>query len=133
MIQQAVPFLMFQGNAGPALDFYAETIDGFELISIEHWGSGESGVEGQVKAAEFSVAGQRFRCFDSPPVHKFDFTPSFSIFLECGGEEDVDELSTRLGEGGATMMPPDNYGFSQRFAWVEDRFKVSWQVNFAGN
>ena len=133
MIQKAVPFLMFQGNAGRALEFYAKVIDRFELISIEDWGPNESGPEGQVKAAEFSLAGQHFRCFDSPPVHAFDFTPSFSIFLECDREEDVDDLSARLGEGGATMMPPDNYGFSKRFGWVEDRFKVSWQINFGGN
>jgi predicted 3-demethylubiquinone-9 3-methyltransferase (glyoxalase superfamily) len=26
-------------------------------------------------------------------------------------------------------MPTGNYGFSRRFAWLNDRFGVSWQVN----
>ncbi|CAM5407966.1 hypothetical protein MAUB1S_06937 [Mycolicibacterium aubagnense] len=27
------------------------------------------------------------------------------------------------------LMPLDNYGFSRRFAWLNDRFGVSWQIN----
>ena len=28
-------------------------------------------------------------------------------------------------------MPLDDYGFSQRFGWMNDRFGVSWQLNLA--
>ncbi len=27
------------------------------------------------------------------------------------------------------MMPPDNYGFSERFTFIQDRYGVSWQLN----
>ena len=27
------------------------------------------------------------------------------------------------------LMPLDNYGFSKRFGWLQDRFGVSWQLN----
>jgi predicted 3-demethylubiquinone-9 3-methyltransferase (glyoxalase superfamily) len=36
-----------------------------------------------------------------------------------------------LSEGGEVLMPLDNYGFSQKFGWVNDRFGVSWQLNLA--
>jgi uncharacterized glyoxalase superfamily protein PhnB len=41
----------------------------------------------------------------------------------------MDRLFERLSEGGQVLMPPDAYGFSRRFTWVQDRFGVSWQLN----
>jgi predicted 3-demethylubiquinone-9 3-methyltransferase (glyoxalase superfamily) len=27
------------------------------------------------------------------------------------------------------LMPLDNYGFSRKFTWLNDKFGVSWQLN----
>ena len=82
-----------------------------------------------MQQATFSLAGQVFRCFDSPPVHDFTFTPSFSIWVEATSEEEQDRLFAGLSEGGAVLMELGDHGFSRRFGWVNDRFGVSWQLN----
>jgi predicted 3-demethylubiquinone-9 3-methyltransferase (glyoxalase superfamily) len=52
-----------------------------------------------------------------------------SLFVDCDSVEELAHLFARLSDGGSVLMPPDDYGFSQRFAWVADRFGVSWQLN----
>ena len=81
--------------------------------------------------AEFTVAGPRLACIDSPAPHNFTFTPSASLFVECADEAELDQAFATLSEGGAVLMPPGDYGFSRKFAWVGDRFGVSWQLNLA--
>lgn len=125
MITAAAPFLMFQGRCEDALSFYAKTIPGARIGSLD------KKPDGTVAMARLSVAGLEIMANDSPPVHAFDFTPSSSIFLTVDAPEDVDALAGALGEGGKRLMPPDDYGFSRRFSWVQDRFGVSWQINAA--
>jgi predicted 3-demethylubiquinone-9 3-methyltransferase (glyoxalase superfamily) len=68
-------------------------------------------------------------CIDSYIKHQFTFTPSFSIFITCNTEEELENLYEKLGEGGQELMPLNDYGFSKKFGWVNDRFGVSWQLN----
>ncbi|WP_119461371.1 VOC family protein [Rhodospirillaceae bacterium SYSU D60014] len=123
------PFLMFQGNAEEAMNFYVSLFPGGEIIDIVRYGPGEAGAEGTVMTASFSIGSQTVMCIDSPVKHDFTFTPAFSLFVDCEAEEEIRRLSSVLAEGGATLMPLDEYGFSRRFAWVSDRYGVSWQLN----
>ncbi|MCK3776237.1 VOC family protein [Ensifer sesbaniae] len=132
MVASVTPFLMFQdGVAEQAMAFYISLFPNAEVLEIEHYGPGEQGPEGSIKVALFRLGAQRVRCIDSPIKHAFDFTPSFSFFVECQSEDEIITLATMLAEGGTVLMPLDNYGFSQRFTWVNDRFGVSWQLNLA--
>ena len=123
------PFLMFEGKAEAAMQLYVSVVPDSEILDIKRYPAGGPGTEGAVMLATFSVAGQVVRCTDSPITHGFTFTPSFSFFVECESREQFEALWPALAEGGGVMMPPDNYGFSQHFGWLSDRFGVSWQLN----
>ena len=122
----AAPFLMFTGQCEEALTFYAATLPDTRILSLD------KKPDGTVAMARLSVAGLEIMANDSPPVHDFTFTPSISTFLGLDNAEAVDALAAALeADGGKAMMPAGDYGFSRRFAWVQDRFGVSWQINAA--
>lgn len=127
---QATPFLMFQHAKGrEALDFYAETVPGSSVDEMQLFGADGPGPEGTILRAYVTLAGQKVMVHDSFIAHGFDFTPSWSFFLDCADEGEFDRMFAALGA--AVLMPPGNYGWSSKFAWVNDRFGVSWQLNLA--
>ena len=127
---KATPFLMFQGGKGQAaIDFYVATVPDSAILSVEHFGADGPGPAGTIKRALVRIAGQEVMVHDSFITHGFDFTPSFSFFIECADADEVERLFAALSADGAVLMPLDNYGWSERFGWVADRFGVSWQLN----
>jgi predicted 3-demethylubiquinone-9 3-methyltransferase (glyoxalase superfamily) len=79
--------------------------------------------------AVLSSAGQTVRCTDSVVKHDFTFTPAISFFLDCESAAQIEQLFTKLSEGGTVFMPLGAYGFSKRFGWLSDKFGASWQLN----
>ena len=129
MPRAVTTFLMFEGRAEEAMNLYVSLFKGAAITQIERYGPGESGAGGSVKLAAFTLGGHNLACSDSAVQHAFTFTPSISLFVDC---EDAAELAAafeRLSDGGAVLMALDDYGFSTRFGWVNDRFGVSWQLN----
>lgn len=129
MARSVTPFLMFEGAAEEAMRFYVSLFARSDIKQVERYKNGDMGPEGTIKRADFTLAGQDVICIDSPARHAFTFTPSMSLFVECEDEAEFDAALAQLSNGGAVLMPPDNYGFSRKFGWVNDRFGVSWQVN----
>jgi len=125
------PFLMFAGKAEEAMNFYVSLFYGAEVLSIVRHGSNGPGVEGSVMTASFRIGNQTVMCTDSTEKHDFSFTPAFSFFVECESEQEIRRLYGALVAGGNAHMPIGEYGFSRMFAWVNDRYGVSWQLNFA--
>lgn len=61
----------------------------------------------------------------------FTFTPAIALYVTCDTEAEINRLFEKLSQDGAVLMPLAEYPFSEKFAWVEDRFGVSWQLNVA--
>jgi predicted 3-demethylubiquinone-9 3-methyltransferase (glyoxalase superfamily) len=70
-------------------------------------------------------------CSDSPVKHGFSFTPSSSTFVDFDSTSELERVFSVLSEGGQVLMPLGNYGFSEKFGWLNDKFGVSWQLNLA--
>jgi predicted 3-demethylubiquinone-9 3-methyltransferase (glyoxalase superfamily) len=128
-MSKVTPFLMFQGNAEEAMKYYTSLIKDSEITSITRYGANEAGEEGSVMQATFSLKGQEFMCIDSNVKHQFTFTPSFSLFITCGTEEEINNLYEQLMDGGKALMALGDYSFSKKFGWIVDKFGVSWQFN----
>lgn len=130
-MQKFVTFLMFEGQAETAMNFYTALFAGSKIDSIVRYGAGEVGPEGSVMMATFSLGGQQFMAIDSYVKHAFTFTPAISIYVNCESEAEIDRAFAALSDGGAVLMPLDAYPFSKKFGWVQDRFGVSWQLSLA--
>ncbi|MDX2202405.1 MAG: VOC family protein [Hyphomicrobiaceae bacterium] len=129
MNQTVTPFLMFQGRAEEAANLYVATIPDAQVLATERWGKGEPGPEGAFKMARLKLGDLEVVCFDSPMPHGFSFTPSMSLLVVCRDEAEIDRVAGVLAEGGSTLMPLGDHGFSRKFTWLNDRFGVSWQLN----
>ncbi len=124
-------FLTFQNNdAEEAMNFYISLFENSRVIEIERYGKDGPAKEGTIMKASFELNGSRFICSDSFVKHEWDFTPGVSVWVDCQSEEELETLFAQLSQNGEVMMPLNNYGFSQKFGFVADRFGVSWQLNW---
>ncbi len=129
MVHSVTPFLMFAGDAEEAMNLYVSLFPNSEIIEIERYGPDGPGMDGDVLQARFSVAGQHVICIDSPVKHEFGFTPATSLFVICDNQQEIGAAYSKLVEGGHILMPLKEYPFSPGFAWVQDRYGVSWQLS----
>ena len=132
-MQKITTFLMFTGQAEEAMKLYTSLFKQSEILNITRYGANESGAEGTVQHATFSLNSQEFMCIDSSAVHAFTFTPSISLYVRCETEDEIDRVFAVLADGGQILMPLDQYPFSQKFGWLSDRFGVSWQLSLEGD
>ncbi len=132
-MQKITTFLMFDGKAEDAMNFYISLFEESKILSINRYGPNEMGVEGTVIKAKFLLDEQEFMCIDSNVKHEFTFTPAMSLYINCKTEEEINKLFRNLSQGGKVLMPLNNYPFSEKFAWISDKYGVSWQLNLDKN
>lgn len=129
MPKTLTPFLAFDGKGREALGFYKDVFPDAEVVRVVPFGPDEEGPEGMLRLSELRIGATGLRIIDIAGAG-FAFSPAMSVFTECGSPAEVDQIAARLMEEGQALMPPDSYPFAQRFAWVQDKFGVNWQLIF---
>lgn len=115
------------GKAEEAMNLYVSVFDDSRVLDVERFAAEDD--DSGIKLASFELAGRRFLAMDSGSAHEFRFTPAMSMFVDCDSEAQLDGAFEALSAGAKILMPLDAYPFSPRFAWLEDRFGVSWQLS----
>lgn len=108
------PCIWYDGNAKEAATFYC-TLFPDSKITVD-----------TPMVVNFQLNGQKFMGLNGGP--KFKTNPSISFFVVCESDDEIDELYKQLSEGGMTMMPLDKYPWSERYAFLQDRFGLAWQI-----
>lgn len=121
-----VPHLWFNKGAVAAAQFY---VDVFPGSSILHQSVLKDTPSGDVEVVRLSLSGFELHLLGAGP--EFRVNPSLSFLVNGTNAAEVDALHAALVSGGSELMPLDEYPFSARYAWVQDRFGVSWQLMVA--
>ena len=122
--QKITPFLWFEDHAEEAMNFYVSVFDDSHIININRYDEGP--MKGKVLTGEFQLERQQLMALDGGP--EFAFTPAVSFFVNCASERKLDRYYTNLVDGGSVRMPLKKYSFGEKYAWVIDKYGISWQL-----
>ncbi|MEB3223958.1 MAG: VOC family protein [Candidatus Sericytochromatia bacterium] len=120
------PCIWCDTNATEVAAFYTGLFADGAIQHTSHYAEGMPMPAGTVLLVEFTLAGQPFQALNGGK--QLPLTPSLSFFVEAGTADAIAPLFGALAEGGKVLMPLDAYPWSPCYAWVQDRFGVSWQL-----
>lgn len=124
MATKIVPHLWFNKGAKDAVQFYTSLFHNSEITNITTISETPSG---NVDIVSFKLWNVDFMAINAGPLFKIN--PSISFFVYCGSDAEIERLYNSLTDGGTVMMPLDKYPWSNKYAWIQDKYGVSWQLD----
>ncbi len=123
-----IPHLWFDKEAVDAAKWYVTM---FENSSINDEIIIPNTPSGNCDFISFKLANLELLAISAGPY--FTFNPCVSLMVSCNTQEEVDRLYGILSVDGLDLMPLDEYPFSKRYAWVQDKYGLSWQLMYTEN
>jgi predicted 3-demethylubiquinone-9 3-methyltransferase (glyoxalase superfamily) len=129
MSHPIIPHLWFDKEAKAAAEFYCTVFPNSAISSVTTLNDTPSGDSDIVL---FRVWDHPFMAISAGPYFTINpsisFTVNFDPSREPRAREMIDEVWGKLFDGGVALMPLDQYPFSERFGWIQDKYGVSWQL-----
>lgn len=127
--RKIVPHLWYDKEAKEAVEFYASIFPDSKITdvtSIHNTPSGDSDI------VTFELWGQKFMAISAGPFFKINPSVSFFVNFDPSREKDarekINEVWNKLSEDGSVLMPLEQYPFSERYGWIQDKYGLSWQL-----
>jgi PhnB protein len=132
------PYLIFNGNAEEAFDFY-QTVFGGEPEKVRFSdmpGTDKMSDDEKNKLAHVSLplsgGSQLLMASDATAGHEVEIpaNANFYISLEPESKAEAEDVFKKLSEGGHVFMPLEKSDWSELFAMFADKFGIQWMINY---
>jgi predicted 3-demethylubiquinone-9 3-methyltransferase (glyoxalase superfamily) len=114
-MQKIQTFLWFNDQAEDAATLYASTFRNSKVLSTM------PGPSGKPMGLTIEAGGRQFILFNGGP--QFHTTPAISFFVNCETPQEVDGVWEQLAAGGSIRMELNQYPWSEKYGWVEDKYE----------
>ncbi|MBO1199292.1 VOC family protein [Staphylococcus simiae] len=127
-IPKITTFLMFNNQAEEAVKLYTSLFEDSEIITMAKYGDHGPGDPGTVQHSIFTLNGQVFMAIDANSGTELPMNPAISLFVTVKDTLEMERLFNGLKKEGAILMPKTEMPPYREFAWVQDKFGVSFQL-----
>ena len=128
-MHKIIPHLWFDTEAKEAAEFYTSI---FPHSTVTHVTTLHDTPSGDCDVVSFELRGQPFMAISAGPYFTFNPSVSFMVNFDPSREKDarenIDAVWEKLSAGGTALMPLQEYPFSKRYGWIQDKYGVSWQL-----
>ncbi|VEB33917.1 DNA binding protein [Legionella sainthelensi] len=128
-MEKITPHLWFNKEAREAAEFYTAL---FPHSKITHMTTLHDTPSGDCDVVSFELSNQSFMAISAGSLFKFNPTVSFLVTFnplqEKDAREKLDLLWNKLSCNGMELMQLQEYPFSKRYGWVQDKYGLSWQL-----
>lgn len=123
-LSKIVPHIWFNQQAKEAVTFYTSL---FSDSKIKYSTTISNTPSGSIDIYSFQLMNVEFMAMnaDSP----FQLNQALSFFVYCGSESEIDRIYTNLSDGGTVLMSLNSYPWSKKYAFIIDKFGLSWQLD----
>lgn len=136
-MSRITPNIWCNRTAEEAARFYIDTFRDVQEVSRTHYPTEglpdfQQSFAGQVVSLELLIHGCPVGFINADDTFRPNPAAGLMVHLSEAHADDpiaeIDRIHDRLIDGGRALMPLDEYPFSPRYAWIEDRYGVSWQL-----
>jgi len=103
-VKKITPFIWFDDEAEAAARFYVSLFPRSKLVSVSPM------------VTTFRIEGQEIMALNGGP--QFKLNESFSLYVNCQTQKEIDTLWSKLSRGGQKSM----------CGWLQDRWGLWWQL-----